>query len=243
MKTIEVKTTQNVTLEYELADLRDRGAAFMIDQAILVVAILLLAMVGFGGLGLTETAATVYGFILSFIYMFYTLVMELLNNGQTIGKMAMKIQVIKTEGGQARFADYAARWIFRLIDIFFTFGSVASILVTSSAKGQRIGDIVANTAVIKKVATYNLILNDLLTIRSQESYKPLYPQARQLEESQVLLIKSALERQREFDNASHREAIQMLAYQIRSMIAVTSNGQNDVDFLRTVLNDYVVLTR
>lgn len=243
MKTIEVKTTQNVTLEYELADLRDRAAAFLLDQVILALSILLLSVVFFGWLGLKGTVASVFSFFLFAIYLFYSLVMETLNNGQTVGKMAMKIQVIKTVGGQAQFADYAARWVFRLVDIFFTLGTIASILVTSSASGQRIGDIVANTAVIKKNAKYNLVLSDLLTIRSQESYKPVYAQARQLEESHVLLIKRTLERHREFQNVAHRQAVELLARQVKSMISVTAHGENDVEFLKTVLSDYVVLTR
>lgn len=243
MKTIEVKTTQNVTLEYELADLRDRAAAFLLDQMILALSILLLSAVFFGWLDLKGTVATVFSFIVFGIYLFYSLAMETLNNGQTVGKMAMRIQVIKTVGGQAQFADYAARWVFRLVDIFFTLGTIASILVTSSASGQRIGDIVANTAVIKKNAKYNLVLSDLLTIRSQESYKPVYAQARQLEESHVLLIKRTLERHREFQNVAHRQAVELLARQVKSMISVTAHGENDVEFLKTILNDYVVLTR
>ncbi len=30
----------------------------------------------------------------------------------------MKIQVIKLKGGRASFSDYAARWAFRMIDIY-----------------------------------------------------------------------------------------------------------------------------
>ncbi|HEX8059311.1 MAG TPA: RDD family protein, partial [Cyclobacteriaceae bacterium] len=59
MKSIEVKTTQNVTLEYELADLRDRVVAFIIDTVILGVAMLFIAMIGIAGLRLEGTAATI----------------------------------------------------------------------------------------------------------------------------------------------------------------------------------------
>ncbi|MEJ0033969.1 MAG: RDD family protein [Bacteroidota bacterium] len=141
--------------------------------------------------------------------------MEVFNNGQSVGKMAMKIQVIKTIGGQATFADYAARWAFRMIDIWFSLGGIAAILVASSAKAQRIGDVVANTAVIKLIPKMNLRLNDLLAIKSQESYKPSYIQVKQLQETDVLLIKATLERNRQFkilltrkrsDNSQKRSA-------------------------------------
>lgn len=243
MKSIEVKTTQNVILEYELADLRDRGIAFLIDLTTMVVVVSLLSMLGFGAFQFTGTAATVFVIFLMCLFIFYSLVMEVLNNGQSVGKMAMKIQVITMIGGQPTFADYVARWVLRIIDIWVSFGGIASILVASSAKAQRIGDIVANTAVIKLMPRMNLKLNDLLAIRSQDSYKPVYIQAKQLEEVDVLLIKATLERYRQFRNPAHEEAVQMLAGRIRSVLAIAPSAFNDVQFLQTVLNDYVVLTR
>lgn len=243
MKSIEVKTTQNVILEYELADLRDRGIAFLIDLTVLGVGIILLTSLGFGGFALEGTAATVFSIFVFCIFLFYSLAMEVLNNGQSVGKMAMKIQVIKTVGGQATFSDYAARWVFRMIDIYFSLGGIASILVASSAKAQRIGDIVANTAVIKLMPKMNLKLNDVLAIKSQDSYKPQYIQAKQLDEVDVLLIKTTIERYRQFKNPAHTEAIHMLADKIKTLLGIIPQAQNDLQFLQTVLNDYVVLTR
>lgn len=243
MKSIEVKTTQNVVLEYELADLRDRGIAFLIDLTVLFVAIMLLSMIGFGGFGFQGTSATVFSIFLFSVFLLYSLVIEVFNNGQSLGKMAMKIQVIKTVGGQATFPDYAARWAFRMIDIWFSLGGIASILVASSAKAQRIGDIVANTAVIKLTPKMNLKLNDVLAIRSKDSYQPKYIQAKQLDEVDVLLIKTTLERYRQFKNVAHQEAIQLLSEKVRSLLGVTPVHQTDLQFLQTILNDYVVLTR
>jgi uncharacterized RDD family membrane protein YckC len=243
MKSIEVKTTQNVTLEYELADLRDRVVAFIIDLALLMVAITMMSMIGFGGLRLEGTAGTILSIVMICIFLFYSLVMEVVNNGQSVGKMAMKIQVIKTVGGQATFSDYTARWVFRMIDIWFSLGGIAAILVASSGKAQRIGDIVANTAVIKLIPKMNLRLSDVLAIKSQDSHKPTYIQAKQLEEQDVLLIKSTLERNRQYKNLAHQEAVHALAAKTRSVLGVMPVTQNDVQFLQTVLHDYVVLTR
>jgi uncharacterized RDD family membrane protein YckC len=243
MKSIEIKTTQNVILEYELADLRDRAVAFLIDMALLGVGITILSMVGFGGLGLSGTSGTVFSIFLLCIFFFYSLAMEIFNNGQSVGKIAMKIQVIKTIGGQATFSDYAARWVFRMIDIWFSAGGIASLLVASSAKAQRIGDIVANTAVIKLIPRMDLKLNDVLAIRSQDSYKVMFHQARQLEEVDVLLIKTTLERFREFRNLAHEQAVRSLADKVKSRLSIVPAAQTDIQFLQTVLNDYVVLTR
>jgi uncharacterized RDD family membrane protein YckC len=243
MKNIEIKTTQNVVLEYELADLRDRVIAFLIDFIILVVALSILSSIGFGIFAFSETIAGIFSVFLTCVFLFYSLVMESRNNGQSIGKMAMRIRVIKTAGGQAIFSDYAARWVFRMIDIYFSLGGIASILIASSSKAQRIGDIVANTAVVKVSPTSSLKLKDLLTIHSLDSYTPQYLQAKRLQEEDVLVIKRTLDRYRQFPNEAHSEALSLLAQRIREILAIDRNVGDERKFLQTVLQDYVVLTR
>ena len=243
MKNIEIKTTQNVILQYELADLKDRILAFAIDLICVIITISLLSAIGFSVFVSSETATALFSIFLSCIFIFYSLAFEVWNNGQSIGKMALRIQVIKTEGGQASFSDYAARWVFRMVDIYLSLGGVASILIASSSKAQRIGDIVANTAVVKVTASVNLSLKDLLTIRSQESYKPQFMQAKQLLEQDALLIKTALDRSRQFPNQAHEDALQILTDKVKSVLGLTTTNLDNRKFLQTVLNDYVVLTR
>jgi uncharacterized RDD family membrane protein YckC len=243
MKNIEIKTAQNVVLQYELANLRDRIIAFLIDLVCLGVGILILSSIGYGIAGFSETAGTIFGFLLTCVFIFYSLAMEVLNRGQSIGKMALRIQVIKTVGGNAVFSDYAARWAFRMVDIYFSLGGVASLLIASSPKAQRIGDIIANTAVIKLVPKVNLKLHDLLSIHSQDSYTPQYVQAKQLMEADVLLIKATLDRYAKFNNEAHEEAIDLLAQKITVILGVEPVHYDRRLFLQTILRDYVVLTR
>jgi len=243
MKNIEIKTTQNVALEYELAGLRDRVLAFLIDLVVLAVGLSILFSVGTGLFSFSETVAGFYNVILTCIFLFYSLAMESRNNGRSIGKMAMRIRVIKTAGGQAVFSDYAARWVFRMIDIYFSLGGIASILIASSSRAQRIGDIVANTAVVKIEPTVRLKLQDLLTIHSLDSYTPQYLQAKRLMEEDVLVIKRVLDRYRKFPNEAHGDAMMLLAGRIREILAIDYVQGDERKFLQTVLQDYVVLTR
>ena len=241
MKNIEIKTTQNVVLQYELADLRDRIVAYLIDLVCLSVTLGALSAVQASLF--TGTMLEVMSYMLLFIFIFYSLAFEVLNHGQSLGKMAMRIQVIKTAGGQATFADYAARWVFRMVDIYLSLGGIASILIASSSKAQRIGDIVANTAVVKLTPKMNLDLKDLLTIHSQISYTPEYTQAKHLLEEDVLLIKSTLDRYHKHYNDAHEEALNMLAEKIREVLKIEQYRFDNKHFLQTILKDYVVLTR
>jgi uncharacterized RDD family membrane protein YckC len=241
MKNIEIKTTQNVVLQYELADLRDRVMAYLIDMACLGVGLGIISAIGFSIFA--GTSETVFAIFLSCIFIFYSLGFEVLNQGQSIGKKALRIQVIKMAGGHATFADYAARWVFRMVDIYFSLGGIAAILISSSSKSQRIGDIVANTAVVKLTPKMDLTLKDLLTIHSQDSYKPEFLQAKQLREEDVLLIKTTLGRYRQFNNLAHDEAVDLLAGKIKEALNLEDVQVANDRFLQTVLKDYVVLTR
>ncbi len=243
MKNIEIITTQNVVLQYELASLQDRATAFLIDIILLVVVLSILSAPLSVIMLYSETGGTIVTFILICIFVFYSLVCEIFNKGQTMGKKAMKIQVIKLAGGRATFSDYAARWAFRLIDIYLSFGAIASILIISSSRAQRIGDIIANTAVVKIIPKTNIDLQDLLSIHQTSKYTPKYLQARKLQEQEALLIKAALERYRRFNNASHNEAIVLLSQHIQEILGIDHVAEERSVFLQTVLKDYVVLSR
>src|SRR5918993_1835701 len=229
MKNIEIKTTQNVVLQYELADLRDRILAYFIDIVALTFGLGMLTIV-FTAI-FSGTALGVMSVMLACIFIFYSLAFEVLNRGQSLGKMAMRIQVIKAAGGQATFADYAARWVFRMVDIYFSLGGIASILIASSSKAQRIGDIVANTAVVKLTPKMNLDLKDLLTIHSQTTYTPSFTQARQLMEEDVLLIKMTLDRYRQYGNDAHENAMDQLAKKIAQVLDVENVQMDNERFL------------
>lgn len=240
MKIIEIKTTQNVVLQYELADLRDRILAFLIDFAVGVFGVTVAASFASNVFQGTTREVVVY-FLLS-IFIFYSLGFEVFNNGQSLGKMALKIQVIKATSGRPTLSDYAARWVFRLVDVWFSFGGIASVLIASSSKSQRIGDIVANTAVVKLTPQMNLTLNDILTLHAPNDYKPEFTPAKQLMEEDALLIKNTLDRYRRFANPAHQEALEMLAKRVAEVLNLPLPSDNQ-KFLQTILRDYVMLTR
>ncbi len=237
MKNIEIITTQNVVLQYELAPLKDRILAFLLDMFCLIFALsFLLGIFSSGENGIASL-------ILICIFSVYSLAFEFFNDGQSIGKKAMKIRVIKLQGGRATFSDYAARWVFRLIDIHFSLGALAMTLIMSSAKAQRMGDVIANTAVVKTVPKMDINLRDLLSIHQADKYVPKYLQAKKLQESEALLIKSTLDRHRKFDNDSHYEAVNLLSKRVQEMLGIEQIHGDQSTFLQTILKDYVVLSR
>lgn len=243
MKGIEIKTAQNVLLEYELASLRDRIIAFLLDAVCMSIAMIICSLIFFAVFSVYGFMQTVASILTFSVFIFYSLLFEVFNNGQSLGKKAMRIRVIKTTGEKASFYDYAGRWIFRMIDIYLSLGAIASMLIASSSKAQRIGDIVSNTAVIKLVPSVNLYLNDILKIQSRETYQPVYMQAKQLAEEDVILIKSTIDRFKKYNNDAHVDAVVQLTARVKSILEIRDSTPDDVRFLQTVINDYIVLTR
>ncbi|MCE2734457.1 MAG: RDD family protein [Chryseotalea sp.] len=243
MKNIDIVTTQNVTLEYELADLRDRMIAFLIDFLIIWAIIGILSVIGFNIFYLSNTGGVVFGVFLGCVFIFYSLAFEVFNNGQSLGKKAMKIQVIKLKGGRASFSDYAARWAFRMIDIYFSLGGVASFLIASSVKAQRIGDVVAQTAVIKLEPKLDLKLTDVLGIQSKENYTPQFPEVKQLKDEDILLVKQVVERYQQYKNDAHKQRVLEMSASLRDVLKIDRPVTEPLKFLQTIIKDYIVATR
>ena len=70
--------------------------------------------------------------------------------GQTVGKMLLGIKVVREDAGGAPGLRAATiRTLLRIIDGFF-FYAVAFVSVLVSSKNQRLGDMAANTLVVRK---------------------------------------------------------------------------------------------
>ena len=167
--------------------------------------------------------------------------MEALNNGQSVGKMAIGIRVVRVDGKEVKISDYLMRWIFRPVDTVV--GIVAFVLISSTEYNQRAGDILAHTVVIKTRKLLRTKLADVLYIKSLETYEPQYLQVRKLSEQDMLLTKETLSLYQKYQKPSHLRAIRKLTEQLCHKMEVDSPSKDQLSFLRTILNDYIVLTR
>lgn len=245
MKTIDIKTTQNVTISYELAEWRDRMIALLIDIICFGLAYLLLFWVFTEVIDFDfEYQEEIIGIILAVpVIMFYSLWMEYFFNGQSLGKRAMQLRVIKLDGTQPGFQDYLGRWSFRLFDIWLSLGVIGTLLISGKDYAQRMGDIVSNTVVVKIRPRATVTLKDILRIDSRQSYEPQYPGISRFHEEDILVIKQTIERYQRHRNQAHQEAIILLSNHMGEKLGVTPPTSDHIKFLRTLIKDYIVLTR
>jgi len=181
--------------------------------------------------------------VLAPIFVFYTLVSEIVMHGQTIGKKSMGLKVVKLNGDAPSNHDYFMRWMFRFIDIFMSLGSIAALLVNASPKSQRLGGLLSGTTVIRTTSQRSFTLNDILKISTLDTYQPSYPQIRKFNEKDMLFIKKVLERERRYPNPAHRNAVNDLSKHVGEQLDIAKIPNDKSKFLRTLINDYIVLTR
>jgi len=144
----DLVTGEAVVLELRLAKLPSRGLAKLIDLAVQVGALLVLALLltqvsgnadAGAAIGLCVTVAVIVG---------YPLVFETLGHGRTLGKLALGLRVVRDDGGDTRFRHALARALVGIIEIWLTLGVVAVVASMISTKGKRLGDMLAGTVAV-----------------------------------------------------------------------------------------------
>ncbi len=247
MQTIDLKTTQNVTIEYELATLGERMLAVIIDLVTVGIGYFLLAALVTGAFGSawSDVQVGIFGFIMPLAcFLVYNFLFELLSHGQSLGKKALSIQVVRLDGEEPAPADYLLRAVFYFVDLLATAGILGGLLISSSPKRQRLGDMTAGTGVIKMRSANRFGLGDILRISSLEDYEPRYPAVRQFSEEDMLLIKNTIARYQRYTNDANRRLLHDLANQLGLQLeAPREETRNATEFLKTLIRDYIVLTR
>jgi uncharacterized RDD family membrane protein YckC len=96
-------------------------------------------------------ASAVGGLVSLAVFVLYFTLLEG-HYGQTVGKMAVKIKVVReADGAQIDYSEAAVRTILRFLDLipYIIPYLLGATLIWSSDKKQRLGDRVARTVVVK----------------------------------------------------------------------------------------------
>lgn len=203
------------------------------------------------------------GLLLVVPIMIYHVVMEITMNGQSIGKKIMGIRVVHENGGRASISQFLIRWLLRVSDVWIvllililasnpdfgrdletTFVILAAlaflvtdiVLVVSSKKGQRIGDILAHTILIR--TNPRTSIEETVFQEVADNYTPAFPQIMQLSDRDINAIKSILE------TAKKKGDFNMAATaseKIKAHLRIDS-AMSPFDFLEVLLKDYNYLS-
>lgn len=245
MSELSIITTQNVVINFKAASVGERLLAYFIDLIIKIAYGIVIFSVFFYYLGIKDMFDSIdqwsiIAIIIFFFFpiMIYSITLESIFEGQTFGKKLGKIKVVKLDGYQAGFGDYLMRWIFRIVDISIMNGIVAIISIVSSKNSQRLGDMVAGTAVISlknDVDISHTILEEI-----GEAYVPTYPLVIKLSDNDMRIIKETFERAQLKNDF---ETVEKLVVKIESVTGIKNQSGGKADFVRVILKDYNFYTQ
>ena len=166
-------------------------------------------------------------------FVVYFLVCEVFFNGQTLGKKARHIRVMRLDGTPPRLGDYFLRWLMRPVEIISTAGGLATVVVLLNGRGQRLGDLLAGTTVLS--------LRPRTPPPAPEAvpagYQPVFEQAAQLSDHDVALLRQLL---RQGLRQQNHLLLHETALKIKQLLGVSSDLSSEA-FLQTVLRDHASL--
>ena len=156
-----IETPERVPLHFALASIGNRFLACAIDHTIQIL-VLLLMVIAFTIVGnyssfgerLTNAPKWVLAVMIIIVFLIlsgYFAFFEWLWSGQTPGKRWMKLRVIREDGRPVTFWEASVRNLLRSFDMMpAPFYSIGLISVFTSARDQRVGDMVAGTVVVRE---------------------------------------------------------------------------------------------
>jgi uncharacterized RDD family membrane protein YckC len=222
------RRSRPILIDYEVAGVGRRISAFLFD--FLLLQLPYLALIAWLLLEAYINSLLI-ALVLALPAVLYHLLWEVLAGGQTPGKRLVKLKVVKLDGTEPYFEQYLVRWACRLVDIV-PYGAVAVLMILFAGKGQRLGDKLANTIVVKYDPT---VLEQLLADEDVQNHQLVYPEANQLSPHQVALIRKILAQYRKTGQAG---PVQSLAEMIQQELNLNQVEDSPVAFLTQLGQDF-----
>jgi len=268
MKRLQIKTAQNVNINFTLANVGQRLSAFIIDNIIKFA--YLYFVIEFLPFKVFETALEGDSWsikaldVLVFLPItFYSLYSEILLGGQTLGKKLVQIKIINIEGFKPSSSDFVIRWFLRMIDfnlftllfvyvsslgldsevvlliLLFIFGKmIGFFMILYTDNNQRFGDVIANTIVIS--LSDPVKFSETILEDLTNTYIPTYPNVIKLSDNDVRIIKNTFNSAKKYNDF---KTLVKLRSKVIEVTGIKSIHKTDKEFLLVILKDYNFYTQ
>ena len=264
MTAIKIPTSFNIHLDFEIPPFHKRLLAWIIDLFIQIFYLVIANRIyneifESSGSSFSNPYDTwAIGLMITLPFFIYHVVMEITMNGQSIGKKIMRLRVVNENGGKASISQFIIRWLIRTSDymilmiiiyaplyvpyvLYALLGSILLLIVdvtmvTTSKKGQRIGDILAHTIIISTYSKKSI--DDTIFLEVEETYVPSFPQIMQLSDRDINSIKHILDTANLSGDFGLAE---MASEKIKNHLKITTS-LSPFEFLKVLLKDYNYLS-
>ena len=264
MSFIRIMTNFNIELEFPAAPFHRRLLAWILDVIFLSLFMTMMVKIMNSFDNGSESLSWAV-FIFSLVVLLcYHLICEITMNGQSLGKKITGIRVVNENGGQPSIGQFVIRWLIRTSDLMVivivfaaatvsqdrnssldTFWYVAIpmglfiadvVLVNASKKNQRLGDMLANTILIRTVEKQSI--TDTVFLNIHDSYVPSFPQVMRLSDRDINSLKGILDTARK---RGDYDLAEMASNKIRNHLQIQTT-LSPFDFLEVLLKDYNYLS-
>jgi uncharacterized RDD family membrane protein YckC len=241
--TLAVETPEGISFSFDLAGPLVRSLALAVDLGVISAAS---GLVG-GAVGVIEMvssdlARAVYILAYFAISIGYGIAAEYLWRGQTLGKRLLRLRVMDVQGLRIRLGQVVVRNLLRFVDMLPALYLVGGLTCLLNRRFQRLGDIAANTIVIRTPAAGSPDLDQIMAgkFNSFRDYPHLGGRLRQLvgpQEAAAAL--RALLRRDSLDPEARVSLFREIAEGFRARVAFPDEaavGLSDEQYVRNVVD-------
>lgn len=178
-------------------------------------------------------------FVISIGYPIFT---EWFWRGQTLGKRVLRLRVMDAGGMRLQFSQVVIRNLLRFVDSLPVFYALGGLICFFSRNAQRLGDIAANTIVVRNPEVGEPDLTQLTSgkYNSLRDYPHLAARLRQrVSPQEVGIAMQALLRRDDLEPAARMELFSEVADHLRSVVEFpqeATESLTDEQYVRNVLD-------
>jgi uncharacterized RDD family membrane protein YckC len=241
--TLLIRTPEGVVFSQTLAGPIVRFLAWILDFICCCVLIITLNIaVSFLSMVTPDLAAALSVFFYFAVAVGYAITLEWMWRGQTIGKRLLRLRVVDADGLRLHFSQIAIRNLLRVVDLLpglYVVGGLATLL---TRKAQRLGDLAANTVVIRMPRIVEPDLEHLGADKynSLRAHPHLCARLRQrVTPAEAGIALQAIIRRHEFEANARVQLFAELAAQFKSKVefpAADIEGMADEQYVRNVVD-------
>ncbi|HEV7734904.1 MAG TPA: stage II sporulation protein M [Candidatus Binatia bacterium] len=228
---MEVETPEHVAIEYPLAGLGSRFAALMVDGVIVTTLLVAGVALAIGAMrfdpvlpflaaiftpGRMAAVIVLWVFTVTWGYFFWC---EAFRDGQTVGKQLLGIRTIMDGGYPLTIEAAAIRNLVRAVDVQAG-GLVGGFFMLLTRQSQRLGDLAANTVVVRELPAAFPAIADAAPVNASP----------RLDDTAFTALEAYADRRNAFDLAARDRLATELTTHIRTQ-AAPLDGEPDDAFL------------
>jgi uncharacterized RDD family membrane protein YckC len=247
VSTLIIQTPEGIAFSLPLACPVTRCLAWVIDFACIMGLISVvsdfLRLASLISLDLGRALSIVAYFVLQ---IGYGIVCEWSWRGQTVGKRLLGLRVMDTQGLRLQFSQVVLRNLLRIVDSLPAFYLVGGVVCLLNARAQRLGDLIANTIVVRHRKLPEPDVDQLLAgkYNSLRDYPHLEARLRQrVSPPEAGLALQALLRRDQLDLKARLDLFEEMASHFRALVVFPPEACEGITAEQYIRNVVDVLFR